>query len=116
MQSLLSPKLVVVSYEGQDGSVRVLHEHFCPGCRWMHQIAVDQPFPNGARWSFDGNADAPTFAPSVHIRLGFGDPGKPPRVCHYFIRAGRIEFCGDSTHGLAGQTVDLPDIPAEHLD
>jgi hypothetical protein len=32
-------------------------------------------------------------------------------LCHYFIRAGKIEFCGDSPHNLAGQTVDLPDWP-----
>lgn len=32
-------------------------------------------------------------------------------ICHYFIRGGKIEFCGDSTHNLSGQTVDLPDIP-----
>lgn len=34
-------------------------------------------------------------------------------ICHYFIKAGRIEFCGDCTHALKGQTVDLPDFPAD---
>ena len=29
--------------------------------------------------------------------------------CHSFVRSGRIEFLSDSTHALAGQTVDLPD-------
>lgn len=32
-------------------------------------------------------------------------------LCHYFIRSGKIEFCGDSPHKLSGQTVDLPDWP-----
>jgi hypothetical protein len=31
--------------------------------------------------------------------------------CHSFVRAGRIEFLNDSTHALAGKTVDLPDLP-----
>ncbi len=32
-------------------------------------------------------------------------------VCHSFVRAGRIEFLHDSTHHLACQSVDLPEIP-----
>jgi len=30
-------------------------------------------------------------------------------VCHSFVTDGRIQFLGDCTHTLAGQTVDLPD-------
>lgn len=75
--------------------------HWCPGCEELHAIAVGQPFPNGARWTWDGNMERPTFSPSINV-IG---------RCHYFIRAGRIEFCSDSKHRLAGQTVDLPDIP-----
>jgi hypothetical protein len=29
-------------------------------------------------------------------------------VCHSFVIDGRIQFLSDSTHVLAGQTVDLP--------
>jgi hypothetical protein len=57
----------------------------------------------GFNWTFDGNLEEPTFAPSVRVSWG-----GTPRVCHYFIRAGRIEFCVDSTHALAGKTVALP--------
>jgi len=60
-------------------------------------------------WSFDGNVDRPTFNPSIRIRSFDGD--QVVECCHYFVRAGRIEFCPDSTHGLAGQKVDMPDIP-----
>ena len=56
---------------------------------------------DGAVCSRDGNAEAPTFSPSINI------VGR----CHYFIIAGMIEFCGDSRHHLAGQVVPLPDIP-----
>lgn len=31
--------------------------------------------------------------------------------CHSFVRDGKIEFLSDSTHKLAGQTVDLPPLP-----
>ncbi|NUB05292.1 hypothetical protein FW320_03720 [Azospirillum sp. Vi22] len=101
----------------------------------MHQIAMDTPFRNGARWIWDRNAAAPTFSPSIWIAVDHcctGQEGKdcwctfetrigwkPPvacGVCHYFIRSGRIEFSGDSSHTLAGQTVDLPHIPADKLD
>ena len=91
--------------------------HWCPGCEEMHAIHVDRPNHSGARWTFDGNVDSPTFAPSINIRTGpypEAEDGKPVGhvdVCHYFLRAGRIEFCSDSTHALAGQTVPLPPLP-----
>lgn len=91
--------------------------HWCPGCGGGHEINVDQPNRSGAKWSFDGNTAAPTFSPSINIRTGkYVDPNwidedNYSSICHYFIRAGRIEFCSDSTHALSGQSVDLPDIP-----
>ena len=33
-------------------------------------------------------------------------------VCHSFVTDGRIQFLGDCTHSLAGQTVDLPEFPS----
>ena len=88
-------------------------EHYCPACESIHGFAVAKPFRNGAKWSFDGNAEAPTFAPSMNIRTGPFDDGRID-VCHYFLRAGRIEYLGDCTHGLKGQTVDLPDLPPRY--
>lgn len=46
------------------------------------------------------------------------EPGDDPaqwrdEVCHSFVRAGKIEFLGDCTHALKGQTVPLPDWPCE---
>lgn len=102
---VLSPKLIRRVY----GDL-ILHEHWCPACLAIHQIAVETPFRNGARWTFDGNAVSPTFSPSVNVW-----PSRPDKRCHYFIRAGRIEFCGDSAHALAGKTVDLPDLPESEL-
>ena len=86
----------------------------CPGCRGMHYITVARPNHCGARWSFDGNLDAPTFSPSVNISIAADvEEGIPAERCHYFLRAGMIEFLGDCTHALAGQTVALPHLPDE---
>lgn len=96
---------------------------WCPGCREAHCVGVKPP----ARlvWGFNGSGDAPTFSPSVLVRGGgpltdderqramAGERiKKPERVCHSFVTDGRIQFLGDCTHPLAGQTVDLPDFPA----
>lgn len=80
----------------------------CPGCERMHQIRVKgQGRP---RWEWNGDADAPTFSPSVFVnRPGSWHTATAP-TCHSFVEAGRIRFLSDCTHELAGQTVELPDI------
>lgn len=78
--------------------------HYCPGCKMLHQINVFAPNEHtGARWTWNNDEVNPSFSPSINI------VGR----CHYFINDGRIQFCGDSKHELAGQTVDLPDIPGD---
>jgi len=84
--------------------------HWCPACKEPHDFAVDQPFNNGAKWSFDGDVDRPTFSPSMNVRTGPMPDGHLD-VCHYFLKEGRIQFLGDCTHDMKGQTVDLPDLP-----
>lgn len=71
---------------------------FCPGCECGHGY--------DARWQFNGDFEHPTFTPSYVVRSGnaLGDT-----VCHSFVTDGKIQFLGDCTHALAGQTVDLPD-------
>lgn len=79
---------------------------WCPGCDDVHQVVVESP--NG--WGFNCDLDLPTFTPSVLVRMDFtGD--LPSKVCHSFVTDGRIQFLGDCTHSLAGQTVDLPEWP-----
>lgn len=90
------------------------HEHWCPACKGLHGYAVEQPFRNGARWTFNGNGSTPTFSPSMNISVGPFPDGRIER-CHYFVTEGRIQYCADSTHALAGQTIDLPDIPKQSL-
>lgn len=82
----------------------------CPGCERPHQVGVGEG--PGPRWGYNGNPDAPTFTPSVLVTYNgpdAGTEGRPPAVCHSFVTDGRIEFLGDCSHALAGQTVDLPD-------
>lgn len=57
-------------------------------------------------WSFNGDLNRPTISPSVRTRYG----DALAYTCHFFVRDGRIEYCADSTHKMAGQTVDLPDM------
>jgi hypothetical protein len=91
---------------------------WCPGCDHPHAVSTKL-------WAFNGDYEKPTFSPSVlvHPSKRFIDedldmpelvaPGNitmSPR-CHSFVNQGRIEFLGDSTHELAGQTVDIPAWP-----
>lgn len=88
--------------------------HWCPACMEMHGFAVEQPQPNGAQWAFDGNLDQPTFNPSMNISIGPWPDGRMER-CHYFLHGGKLMFCEDSTHALAGQIVPLPEVPESVL-
>lgn len=85
---------------------------WCPGCDSPHQVAVgDGPRP---RWGYNGNPESPTFTPSVLVSYTGPDAdqdGAPPAVCHSFIVDGRMQFLGDCTHKLAGQTVPIPEWP-----
>lgn len=85
----------------------------CPGCDDKHVIPTK---PHERGWDFSGTVERPTFSPSIHVYPSKkGVDGKivdTPR-CHSFVRDGRIEFLAESTHALAGQTVDLPEIATD---
>lgn len=106
---------------------------WCPGCSEVHQVAVGEG--EGPRWGFSGDYDKPTFTPSVLIRSGHHVPGQEGRlcwctyetrtgdkapfqcsVCHSFVADGQIQFLGDCTHALAGQTVALSAIDTGAAD
>lgn len=98
----------------------ILHEtggpqvcFWCPGCDSAHCVS-DQA------WTVD--AEAVTITPSVLVYSHptlidddlEGDALTAPEnitqtpQCHSFVTDGRIQFLSDSTHHLAGQTVNLP--------
>lgn len=102
---------------------------FCPGCKCGHGVWLEQPNSLGARWTWNGSMDKPTFKPSLKINgvemttAGKTDyeawrvAGCPPRngkdfdskpsCCHSVITDGVIHFCGDCTHELAGKAVPM---------
>lgn len=98
---------------------------WCPGCDAPHQVWHGAG--TGARWGWNGNVDKPTFTPSILVQWEEGEPPctdlemaekihrgevvqtKVSKVCHSFVTDGRIQFLGDCTHELAGQTVDIPE-------
>lgn len=96
---------------------------WCPGCNTPHGPRVAGP----SAWDWNGDRDRPTLSPSVLVRgtrpltddeyqrVIRGNTLTPePLVCHSFVRDGQIQFLGDCTHALAGQTVPIPDWP--HAD
>ena len=46
------------------------------------------------------------------------DPDKefPTEVCHYFLKAGVIEYLNDCTHALKGCKISLPALPEDFRD
>lgn len=106
---------------------------WCPGCDGAHKVTVGNG--PGPRWGYNGDPEKPTFTPSILIRSGHYVPGHEGdecycnwdkkdqkdfvdlrcSVCHSFVTDGRIQFLGDCTHPLAGQTVDLPPF-ADHYN
>lgn len=86
----------------------------CPGCESAHMVRVQDG--TGAGWGYNGDPERPTFTPSVLVTYNGSDAGRdgaPPAVCHSFVTDGRIQFLGDCSHALAGQTVELPDFDEE---
>jgi hypothetical protein len=79
----------------------------CPGCDGLHAVYTDQSnVVNGVvqQWTYNNNADKPTFMPSVHVSRD-----DPKHCCHSWVKDGRITFLMDSHHSLKGKTVDIPD-------
>jgi hypothetical protein len=98
-----------VFHERGDGGVCF----WCPGCDEAHCVSTG--------WQID--REAVSLSPSVLVggvqwpksgpfyKPGHVAPAGGATTCHSFVTAGRIQFLTDSTHGLAGQTVDLPEWP-----
>lgn len=123
---------IVVDSEGCFYGIRIS----CPGCSpAAHVLPVDwtpdgyerSPDQTKESWGFNGDLERPTFSPSILSKWIWGSPPvtqanleewkrapweqcQVEHVCHSYITDGRIEFLNDCTHGLAGQTVSLPDI------
>lgn len=96
--------------------------HWCPACLTLHPLPSDT-----GKWTFDGNFEKPTFSPSFkHSGMQTvtdvqgrwtgewvldANGNGVPFICHYILTAGVLNFCGDCTHAMAGQSVPLPPVP-----
>lgn len=99
--------LNVVKY--WEGGGRHGYTFICPGCKSSHTIHT-----SSGGWLFNGSLEKPTFTPSILVSTkaypdaeeGF-EEFRTAQVCHSFVTNGLIQFLGDCTHSLAGQTVNL---------
>lgn len=90
-----------------DGGASVLFA--CPGCGSAHAPRVSAGTgPAHPIWKWNGSVKRPTFTPSILVTWTRLEP-HVDHVCHSYVTDGRIQFLGDCTHALAGQTVDLPE-------
>ncbi len=89
---------------------KTMLEWYCPGCEMMHPARIVKE-AGQASWTWDGSEEKPTFHPSFVVKYTRHDKNV---LCHSFVIEGRIRYLTDSTHGLSGQIVDLPDVPQEH--
>ncbi len=87
----------------------------CPGCIEMvggsglHMLPVNSEIKKPS-WTWDGNLIRPTLNPSILTGKG------SPDVCHSFLRVGIFEFLNDCAHSLAGEKVEMPDLPDWVID
>lgn len=61
------------------------------------------PIDGSRGWSWNRDTEKPTISPSIKTTW-------PGHCVHVFVRDGIVEFCADSTDGMAGQKVPLNDI------
>lgn len=73
---------------------------YCPGCLCLHEARIDGK-PGAVTWT--GTVMKPTFHPSIKSR------GKI--TCRLFVTGGKLQYLGECNHRLAGQTLEMVDIP-----
>ena len=73
----------------------------------------------GLGWKLSGTDEAPTLRPSYLVRYNGSDAGQgkaPPARCHTFVTDGKIQYLGDCTHDMKGQTVPMEPVAAPDVD
>lgn len=58
------------------------------------------------QWHYDGNAECPSFSPSVNELKGQPGPDQQTR-CHFSISKGQITYHDNDKKQLEGQTVPM---------
>lgn len=82
-------------------------QFYCPACDTEHAF-------NNIGWTITDKGGV-TVSPSIRVTGGrTDDEGVFHEIsCHLFIREGRLHYCKDSQHDMAGEV--LPMIPYEDL-
>ena len=88
------------------------YSFYCPGCKHQHVYSICS---DGSGWQFNGNMGKPSFTPSLLNSMkikneitGVYDIEK--ERCHLFVTDGKIIYCGDCSHELSGQTIEMSEI------
>lgn len=82
---------------------------YCPGCKCSHAYFTKTGDIKGVpakkiTWDFNGDMEKPTFNPSLKNTYPDG------RICHLFVKDGKIIYCSDCFHELSGKTVEMEEI------
>lgn len=80
---------------GDRGNGHSSYYFYCPACKSYHHF--DAGNKEGPTWTFDGNWEKPTFAPSLKYLRSGG---------HFKLEGGIIKYCPDAPK-MAGQNVPL---------
>lgn len=75
--------------------------YWCKGCGYEHAFGLRS---EGGHHTFNMDLNNPTVNPSLLQNF------TPGRLCHSYIKDGKIQYLSDCQHALAGQTIELPDI------
>lgn len=98
-----APVFVKLEDQGPGALFQTLYMFHCPGCKCGHWVrTAGDESRAGPVWQWNGDIVKPTVSPSILVC-----PNESARRCHSFIRDGKIEFCNDCHHELAGQTIPL---------
>lgn len=78
--------------------------YWCPGCKCAHSVPVE-------RWHWNGNEESPTLEPSMRHYIPEHNDQPEITTCHYHLRKGILEYCGDGQHELK---IPLQEIPEDY--
>lgn len=95
-------KIRVVNHTDEDGKKwhHTQYMYKCLGCGYEHAFGLK---PQGGHHRFNMNLNNPTVSPSL-----LQDFNKN-RICHSFIKGGKIIYLNDCWHKLKGKTIELPE-------
>jgi uncharacterized protein DUF6527 len=81
---------------------------WCVACKSLHPFRISHyaDAPGAPLWTFNGDFERPTFAPSLRLHRTQVSP-----ECHVTITNGEIQYHNDCDHDMKGKKILIPDIP-----